>query len=299
MKRKIFLKTAFLLSTSLIFVTCTKSDIEKAREAYDASKVVPIVQGISGPASVLQTFAYTYKLTYDRAGSTWEWTGVDCTIQSVSEDKKSATVLFNVLPASGKAKVQVAETTVGGATSPVKAFEPTVNPFCPLPVTGFVGAWSGTDGFNSGTHLQASQVVMANPSGTTIKVTGLNYGWIANKWGETVTDGGTINMTINANGTVVIPYQYCFTTDYDGSPYEYWVEGDGNWGNCGADPTLVINYVLTNITDGYDLPSEYYAFDNFTATLTLSGKKGTVSTPEKAVLSAEEVAAIKAFKMKR
>jgi hypothetical protein len=298
MKSKIFQRVAFLLTVSVFVVTCTKSDIEKSREAYDASKVVPIVQGISGPASVLQTFAFDYKVTYSRAGSTWSWTAVNCVIQSVSEDTKSCSVMFSTLPAGGKAKIQVTETTSGGVVSPVKEFEATVSPFCPLAITGFVGTWSGTDGFNSGTHMRTSQVVTSAPSGTTIKVTGLNFGWIDAKWGELITNGGTINMTVNGNGTLVIPAQYCFTTDYDGDPYIYWISGEGNWSNCGAKPTMIIRYVLENKTDGYKLPSAYYAFPVFTATLTNDGKKGFVNSVS-SEKSQSETDAIRAFKSGR
>lgn len=275
MKSKIFQKIAFLLTVSVFVVTCTKSDIEKSREAYDATKVVPLVQGISGPASVLQTFSYDYTIPYSRSGSTWAWTGVGCTIESVSEDTKTAKVVFTTIPAGGeKAKVQVAETTAGGSTSPVKDYLVTVNPFCPLPITGFVGSWSGTDGY--GTAMYPSEVVTSDASGTTIKVTGLNKGWITDYWAETITAGGTINMTVNVNGTIVVADQYIFTTDYDGDPYIYWVKGSGNWSNCGAKPSIILTYNIYYKSDGYTLPSNSVKTRKFTATLELSGKKGEV-----------------------
>jgi heme/copper-type cytochrome/quinol oxidase subunit 2 len=269
MKRKIYIRIAFLAVTAFFMVTCVKSDIEKSRDAYNATKIVPIVQGISGSASVLQTFSYDYTLTYDRSGSTWAWTGVDCTVQTVSADTRTAKVLFTAIPVGGKAKVQVVETTVGGQVSPVKEFLATVNPFCPLAITGFVGSWSGTDGAGTGAQLFPSQVVTSAPSGTSIKVTGLNYGWMVEYWGETITAGGTINMTVNANGTTTIPDQYCFTTDYNGDPYIYWVKGTGIWGNCGPKPTLTLKYQVYYKSDNYTMPS---ATTFFNATLTLGAK---------------------------
>lgn len=255
----------------LLLSTCNKTYMEKAQDSYSASKVIPIVLSTTGPTSVLQSFAFDYKVGYDRSGSTWAWSATDATIQTVSTDTKTATVLFGTLPASGKASVKVTETTVGGAVSAEKVIDVTVSKFCPLAVSGFVGSWSGTDGFGTGSHLRASQVVTSAPSGTTIKVRGLNFGWITVKWGETITAGGTINMTINPNGTTVIPDQYCFTTDYDGSPYEYWITGTGTWGNCGAKPAMIINYVVYYKSDGSKLPVDYYgaAYPTFVATLTL------------------------------
>jgi hypothetical protein len=271
MKNNIILRMTFLTVAVLLFTTCTKTYMEKAQDGYSASKVVPVVLSASGPTSVLQTFSFDYKITYERAGSKWNWTATDATIVTVSADTKTATIAFNTKPASGKAQIKVTETTSGGTTSAEKVFDVTVNPFCPLPIAGFVGSWAGTDGFGTASHLRQSQVVTSAPSGSSIKVRGLNFDWISAKWGETITAGGTINMTINPNGTTVIPDQYCFTTDYDGSPYEYWITGTGVWGNCGSRPTLTITYVLYYKSDGSKLPADYYAgYSAFVATLTLN-----------------------------
>jgi hypothetical protein len=270
MKNNIILRMSLLLVAMLLFTTCTKTYMEKAQAGYSASKVVPIVLSTSGPTAVLRTFPFDYKVTYDRAGSTWTWTATDATIQSVSTDTKTATVLFGTLPASGKALIKVTETTAGGVVSAEKVITVTVSQFCPLAITGFVGSWSGTDGFNSGTNLRASQVVTSAPTSTGITVRGLNFGWIADIWGETITAGGTITMKINPNGTTVIADQYCFTTDYAGAPYEYWIKGTGVWANCGARPTMIITYTLYYKSDGSILPSDYYAgIPAFVATLTL------------------------------
>ena len=274
MKNNIILRMSLLLVAMLLFPTCNKTYIEKAQDSYSASKVVPIVLSTSGPTSVLRSFPFDYKVTYDRAGSTWTWTATDATIQSVSADTKTATVLFGTLPASGKALISVTETTAGGVVSAAKVITVNVAQFCPLAITGFVGAWGGTDGFNSGTHLRASQVVVSAPTSTGVSVRGLNFGWISAQWGETITAGGTINMTINPNGTTLIPDQYCFTTDYiepgTGLPSVYWIKGTGTWANCGPKPTMIITYTLYYKSDGSILPSDYYAgIPAFVATLTL------------------------------
>jgi len=260
MKNNIILRMTFLIVAMLLFTTCTKTYMEKAQDKYSASKIIPIVFGTSGPASVLKTFAFDYKITYDRAGSTWNWTATDATVQTVSADKKTATILFNTTPANDTALVKVTETTSGGVTSVEKVIKVKVNPFCPLPIAGFVGTWGGTDGTGTGSQLFPSQVVTSAPSGTSISVTGLNFGWIVNYWGETITAGGIISMTINANGTAVIPDQYCFTTDYGGSPYIYWVIGTGTWGNCGAKPTLNLTYNVYYKDGSGTLPSASTVF---------------------------------------
>lgn len=266
MKSKIILRIVFLLATAIFMITCTKSDIEKARDAYNASKVVPVVLGISGPTSVLQTFRFAYSPNYDRAGSTWAWTGVDCVIDSLSADTKTAYVLFSTKPSTDTAKIKVIETTIGGIVSAEKILKAKVNPFCPLPIAGFVGTWSGTDGYGSGSQSFASQVVTSALNSTSIKVAGLNKGWINDYWGETVTAGGTIVMKVIANGTTEIADQYLFTTVYDGLPYIYWVKGTGLWANCGTKPTLTLTYNVyyKDPTQGGTYPS---ATTKFTAAL--------------------------------
>lgn len=272
MKNNIILRMSLLTVAVLFLTTCTKTYMEKAQDSYSASKVVPIILKLTGPTSVLQSFSFEYSVAGGvRAGSIIEWTVSDCVIESKSEDTHTITVKFSTLPAAGtKAKIQAVETTVGGQVSAAKEVLVTVSQFCPLAVSGFVGAWGGTDGFGTGSHLRASQVVLSAPSGTSMKVRGLNFGWMTDKWGETITAGGTINMTINPNGTIVIPDQYCFTTDYDGSPYEYWITGTGTWGNCGTKPEMKLNYIVYYKSDDSKLPVDYYtAYPTFVATLTL------------------------------
>lgn len=143
-----------------------------------------------------------------------------------------------------------------------------IQKFCPFVMADFVGTWPGTDGFGTGSHLLASQVVIDTPTETTVKVTGLNFGWMSVKWGETISAGGTITMTVNPNGTTVIPDQYCFTTDYSGTAYEYWITGTGIFSNCGTTPKMTIKYVIYYKSDGFKLPvDQYSAYPTFVATI--------------------------------
>jgi len=277
MKNKILTGLALILAVSWLFTSC-ESDMEKAQNDYDASQVIPKVLSVNGTTLALQTFSYTYSVNYWRAGSTWTWAVTGATLNSVSSDTRTATISFNTIPDGGKANITVKETTSGGVTSDPKVIEVQVDPFCPLAPSGFVGSWLGTDGMDLPNYFFDSEVVISNPTATTVKVTGLNYGWIANVWGETVINGGTITMTIENAGTVVIPDQYCFTTDYGGDPYVYRITGTGTWANCGAAPTLNIAYVIYYESDGYTLPVDWAGddFPEFYATLTLDETKGAV-----------------------
>jgi hypothetical protein len=97
MKNNIILRMTFLMVAILLLTTCKKTYMEKSQDNYNAGKVIPKVLSTSGPTSALQTKTYDFKVTYDRAGSTWNWSATDATIQSVSDDKKTATVLLMIL----------------------------------------------------------------------------------------------------------------------------------------------------------------------------------------------------------
>jgi len=276
MKNKIIAHLAFFLTAVFLFVSCGKSYIEENQDAYSASDVVPVVLGVTGSTLALQTFSYTYEPAYNRAGSTWSWSATDATISSVSEDTRKATILFDVLPANDTALIKVTETTGAGITSPEKVIKVKVNPFCPLDVAGFVGAWSGTDGMTLSGYYFPSEVVISNPEGTSVDVTGINFGWMVNIWGETIEEGGTISMTINDDGTLVISDQFCFTTDYDGDPYDYNIVGSGTWSNCGTYPSISLQYNIYYVEDGYSLPNDWAGADYpyFYIDIELDGSKG-------------------------
>ena len=94
MKNRIFKYISFFLASLLIFSACEKTDIQKANDEYDFSKIIPKVQGISGPMAVSQTFTETYSVNYFRGGSTWSWSVVGGTIIVSSADTRGVNVQF-------------------------------------------------------------------------------------------------------------------------------------------------------------------------------------------------------------
>jgi hypothetical protein len=273
MKNKIIAHLAFFMITVFLFVSCGKTYIEENQDKYSASDVVPVVLGVTGTTLALQTFSYTFEPSYIRAGSTWSWSATDATISSVSADTREATVLFNVLPASDTALISVSETTSGGVTSNALVVKIKVKQFCPLTngTADLEGSWSGEDAWYD------SEITMADGDATSIQVTGFNAGFIFDWWGEEIIEGGTVTMTVNNDGTVVIPKQYLFTTLYDGDPYRYEIDGAGIWDNCGDSPFMSIDYSV--YYEGEDecyaapysptyLPNPY-----FTADITLDDAK--------------------------
>lgn len=257
MKNRI-LFAIILLLVATMYNSCTTPPIEAAQDAYDYNAIIPkVLDGVQGPDIAIQTFTADFTIDYYRGGSTWEWSATDATVKSVSDDTRTATIEFNTFPADSFATVTVAETTMGGITSEPVSKEVRVKKYCPLVngVNDLVGSWSGTDATDGSDPYPS--VITTEVSGSDLLVSGLSKGFIEGWWGETITEGGTCTMTINEDGTLDIPRQYIYTTDYEGDPYRYEVEGSGTWDNCGASPALIINYDIYYEGDADGLAATY------------------------------------------
>jgi hypothetical protein len=271
--KNILMKIAGLFLITLIMAACMEDPIKEAQENYDYNQIIPkVLDGVQGAATVNQTFTADYTINYYRGGSTWNWTATDATIKSVSADTRTATILFNTLPASGKAVVTVTETTMGGVTSDPVSKQVTVNKYCPLAngVASLVGSWGGTDGAGDYTYPADVTTVV---SGTNLSVTGVSFGFMGDFWGETIKSGGSFIMKVNIDGTLVIDRQYIYTTDYKGDAYDYEIKGSGTWDNCGAKPKLTITYDIYYPGDAKGLAATYPSYlggkTALTATLTM------------------------------
>ena len=127
-----------------------------------------------------------------------------------------------------------------------------IQEFCPMDnfPDGLVGKWTGTDAFYS-----ANDVEIVVKAGDTLTVSGLSVGFMTKWWGENIVSGGSFSMIVNADGTVTIPRQYIYTTDYKSSVYE--IKGAGKWHNCGATPTLSLIYDIYYKGDAKGLAATY------------------------------------------
>lgn len=258
MKNNIILRSAFILVALLLLTTC-ETDMEKAQDDYSAGQVTPAIVSTSGSDLVLQTFTYPYSVTYFRAGSTWAWTATEATVDSVSADKRTAYILFDVLPANDTALISVTETTIGGVTSAPKVLEVKVNQFCPLTnwINDLVGTWSGTDGQGVDYTFDVTSGITTSVSTTKLLVDGVNVDFMATFWAENIVSGGTFLMTVYPNGTLDIPQQWFCKTDYLDSEYE--IKGSGTWDNCTATPSFKITYDIYYPAGGYWIAFKYGA----------------------------------------
>lgn len=276
--KKNILFTILFTAVIALFNSCTTPPIEAAQEAYDYNTIIPkVLGGVKGPNIAIQTFTADYTIGYYRGGSTWSWSATDASVKSVSADTRVATIEFKQYPASGKAKVSVTETTMGGKISEPVSFEVSVKKYCPLSsgIAGMVGNWTGTDG--QGVDYTFDSEITTVVSGTKLAVTGMSFGFINNFWGEAIIEGGTFMMTVNVDGTVDIPRQYIYTTEYEGDPYDYEIKGSGTWDNCGSAPKLLINYDIYYPGDVKGLAATYSSnlggIGYLTANIELGGNK--------------------------
>ncbi len=255
--KNIMMKIAGLVLMMVFLVSsCMEDPIKDAQEKYDYNKIIPkVLDGIQGPAVAIQTFTGDYTINYFRGGSTWNWSATNATVQKVSEDKRTATILFGTYPPNGKATITVTETTQGGITSDPVSKEVTVQKYCPLAngAASLVGEWDGTDGQGDYTY---PSTISTSVSGTKLLVSGINVGFMNDFWAESIVSGGTCLMTVNVNGTLEIPEQYFCDTDYSNG---YKIKGTGTWDNCGSKPTLTINYDVWYPDGNYWISVKYAA----------------------------------------
>ncbi len=254
MKNIVLKISGFLLIALFAISSCMEDPIKEAQEDYDYSKIVPVVlAGIQGPNLAVQTFTANYTINYYRGGSKWNWSATDATVKSVSEDTRTATIEFKNYPASGIATIAVTETTMGGVTSEAVSKSVTVQKYCPLAsgAASLVGSWKGTDGAGDETYPGSATTTLSNGK---ILIAGLNTGFMVGFWGEKIMKGGTCLMTVNLDGTLVIPEQYFCDTDY--SP-GYKIKGTGTWDNCGAKPAISINYDVWFPDDNFWIAAKY------------------------------------------
>lgn len=145
-----------------------------------------------------------------------------------------------------------------------------------IDVADLIGTWSGNDGSDPFIMYATDSVYVTEENGESL-VWGLCSGWMVDFWGETVQEGNPVPMRVYANGDVFIPYNYYWTTLYNGSDYDYYIYGSGTYD---AGTGLHIEYEMDQ--DGFLCAG--WLFDTyglnpyFTADLTLG--KQQVESPK-------------------
>ncbi len=223
----------------LVVTSCMEDPIKDAQENYNYNEIIPKVLGVTAPAGVVQTQEVTLSVTYFRGGSTWAWTAQGATVKSVSEDTRSAVILFNQAPADLKAKITVVETTFGGKQSEPKTVEVVINPFCAFNVNVFLGA-AVCDEEDYGEYDVAFTIDPANNK----RIHNDNF-WDYPGPGATI----YYDLSGDLNQIVTVPKQnFVFGGGETG-----WVEGSGTYDTC--TKTMTVNYTVNY--DGLNYPTKH------------------------------------------
>jgi hypothetical protein len=242
MKHRKVSRAALTLTAVMIFTACGETYIEENQNAYTAQDVVPLVLGVNGPTTVYQTETRDYTVSYNRAGSSWEWSVTGAELQGLSSDTRAATVHFPSKPAGDVAYISVTETTSGGVVSPEKVVEVNVASFCQFDINNFIGAYScdeaGYDiyGVNFSKHPTLANTI------------------VNDTFWDFAGPGAVIYYTLSGDflEEVTVPKQ-----DFEfGDGYVGWVEGSGTYDGCEHTMTMV----YTVFYDG----DEYITYHDFT-----------------------------------
>jgi hypothetical protein len=289
MKRGIIVEIVFTIAVFMIFTSCKRSD--------DEPDIVPVVLGLDGPTTVMQSEIHTYTPSYDREGSTWSWSVSGAVLQSVSGDTRTATVEFNTYPPNGIATITVMETTNTGIESAEKVFEITVleigdmtvdfywNKDITIPGVGTISAkdyvdfdffYANANDFDPNdvwaTYIDWAADTDDHPEFFSFEgmVDG-SYYFIANLYANALAGLGAntsipISAVFNRPGTILEDYEVL-------QPAEYAMDSEQQ----GWDPDRVdFNMVLFRVTIAND---KYTIFDAHNTDLGTYKKSGAGKTP--------------------
>jgi hypothetical protein len=268
--------TETFIDTIVVVETTAGGKVSPAKELRVVASPLSVAVTGDADAVILQgvTVTKTYTVNFQYPNATYEWSiaGSDAVIAS-GAGTASITVDFTFPdePAVINTISVVVTTRRGNVLNASKAVS--VQQFCPLAngLADLVGSWSGIDALTIYT-TGASQVVTTLVDNK-LMITGLGYEWMMDFWGEVIVAGGTVELVLNADGTVVIANQYYMSTTYNGAAQDdYTIAGTGRMDNCGDYPTLDIVYEMNNYGDDWGAwcyANGYSSTPHFEAHITL------------------------------
>jgi hypothetical protein len=245
MKNSVLL-TVFALMVATFF-SCTP---EAAEEPVDYS--------LDGPDAVFQTQEAEYNITpaNEQPGTTWKWYVEGATVANVSADTKTATISFPSVPPDDSAHVAATAITSEGAVSHPKVMAVYVEPFCPLDLNAYLGAFSCDEaGYDIYSVNFSKHPTLANT------IVNDNF------WDFPGTGSG-VYYTLSGDFVeeVTVPKQ-----DFEfGDGYMGWVEGSGTYNGC--DHTMTVVYTVYYEGDEYTVYHSFAPATKGTAFNITSGK---------------------------
>lgn len=267
----------------------TKGGIKSETDTFSVSNVIPFeARAIEGPSLVNAGFETKFSVPAsdnDKIYSTWEWTAEKGDISTESESTWETTVTFSNAD-TGMVTLKAIETNDKDLTDTAYK-QVQVLSYCEIQdINNITGSYSGSDGYVPAGDIGPSSIEVTGAEASssedligTVKIDGINYGWMENAWGETILSSTPVTMNINMDGTLEISKQTYMKTDYQGTEYTYQIAGSGRWDNCGDNFALTIEYNMYNVEDGYEAVQYFYidylgdySYPTFTAEVELGSK---------------------------
>lgn len=130
-----------------------------------------------------------------------------------------------------------------------------------LDLSSYEGTWSVSKSYTTANGSSENSFT-TSLTGETLFIDGIGQSFIETFWGEAVTSSDPVEIQLNADGSVVIPRQYIYTTVYAGDPYDYEIKGSGSWNSCGSTPVLTLTYDIYYPGDTNGIAKDYAAYLN-------------------------------------
>ncbi len=208
---------------------------------YNYSSFVPRVQNMSGPsAAIANGFGESKYSVLTRGGSTYAWTVTGATATVTNDAPNIVTIVFAESAVPLTATVSVVETAANGNASDPAEISVELAAYCPLNTAVYVG----TAATVSDSRSYTTGVTLVADGASGLILDGVMDAQVIGSWGETYDAGvgneGSLKITLNADGTVVIPNQHFGTTE--NGAWEYWMRGSGTYDQC--NKTLTLSYTF-------------------------------------------------------
>ncbi|MCF6366280.1 MAG: hypothetical protein L3J35_08770 [Bacteroidales bacterium] len=110
------------------------------------------------------------------------------------------------------------------------------------PLDAFIGSYGGVDDYISAYWSNNPSEIYTTVCGTDLLLHKINTRFMEDIWSETVVSYAPLVITLNPDNTISIADQYCMTTDYNGTLYDYdIINVSGTWT---AEGVLHIEYEM-------------------------------------------------------
>jgi hypothetical protein len=225
---------------------------------YNPNAAAPVVQNLNGPTGATSNgFGENVYTIAPRGGATVNWsvTGTEAT---VTAEGPKATIIYAEKGTPGTAYVIVTE-SINGKTSQADSVIVALSAYCAMDASAFIGTATLMGDECDRTN---NEPIVAGTGAGDLLMSGIMNATVTDSWGEVwdvgVGNGGVTQLTMNADGSLVIAEQHL--GDTDGGSWRYYIRGSGSYDQC--NETMSIDF------DFGDGPGSYWG-GSYSCTVTI------------------------------